>query len=402
MNKIGLTAIILAGGKGTRLKKLTKNIPKPLLKINDKKFLDYLLFDIARFGFKKIIIIAGYKGFKFKSYKGKKILNTQIELFIEKKFNGTLGAIDKVKNKIKSDFFIFNGDTIFNFNYLDLFNFSKINDSKTIYLSLRKVICKDLNRYTSYNFKKNDLYISKKTLNKKILISGGIIFCKKTILKYLKRNGDFEDYINKQKIFKNKITGKIYSNSFIDIGVPKDFNSSGLFLKKNLPKKAIFFDRDGVLNKHIDGKYITNKSQYKWIPGAKETIKYFNDNNFYVFVITNQAGIGKGLIKKKNYIEIENKMQKDLLNIGAHIDKIYFCPFHEKAKIKKYRKKSFDRKPNPGMILKCLKEFPVIKYGSFFVGDKITDKDAAKKAGINFLMFKNKNLHNFTKKNIKL
>ena len=54
------------------------------------------------------------------------------------------------------------------------------------------------------------------------------------------------------------------------------------------------------------------------------------------------------------------------------------------------------------MILKCLKEFPVIKYGSFFVGDKITDKDAAKKAGINFLMFKNKNLHNFTKKNIKL
>jgi len=95
-------------------------------------------------------------------------------------------------------------------------------------------------------------------------------------------------------------------------------------------------------------------------------------------------------------------MQKDLLNIGAHIDKIYFCPFHEKAKIKKYRKKSFDRKPNPGMILKCLKEFPVIKYGSFLVGDKITDKNAAKKAGINFLMFKNKNLYNFTKKNIKL
>ena len=134
--------------------------------------------------------------------------------------------------------------------------------------------------------------------------------------------------------------------------------------------------------------------------GAKKTIKFFNDNGYYVFIISNQAGIGKGFIKIKNYFDIENKIKKDLLNVGAHIDKIYFCPYHENAIIKKYKKKSFFRKPNPGMILKSLKEFPVIKKGSYFIGDSKTDEIAAKKAGIKFLMFKNKNLFRFVKKNI--
>ena len=125
-----LTAVILAGGKGTRLGNITKNTPKPLLKINNKKFMDYLIFNIARFGFKKIIIVAGFKGSQFEIYRNKKILNTKIELFIEKKINGTLGALDKIKKKIKSNFFIFNGDTFFNFNYLDLITLSQKNKKK--------------------------------------------------------------------------------------------------------------------------------------------------------------------------------------------------------------------------------------------------------------------------------
>ena len=230
-----------------------------------------------------------------------------------------------------------------------------------------------------------------------MLISGGIIFCKESILKNLNKVGNFEEYFNKKKI-----TGKIYDQKFIDIGVPKDFYSTPVFIKKNFPKKAIFFDRDGVLNEINKGEYIVNKNQYKWNKGAKEIIKFFNDNNYYVFIISNQAGIGKGFIKIKDYLGIEKKIKEDLLKIGAHIDKIYFCPYHESAIIKKYRRKSFFRKPNPGMILKSLKEFPVIKKGSYFIGDNQTDKMAAKKAGIKFLMFKKKNLFNFIKENIRL
>jgi NDP-sugar pyrophosphorylase family protein len=129
------TAVVLAGGKGTRLGSLTKNCPKPLLKINNEHFLNYLLFNIARHSFKKIIIVAGYRGELFKKFHKKKLLNTTTEVFIEKKINGTLGALNKVRNKLKSDFFIFNGDTFYNFNYF-LYNsiiffkvsFSNYND----------------------------------------------------------------------------------------------------------------------------------------------------------------------------------------------------------------------------------------------------------------------------------
>ena len=103
----------------------------------------------------------------------------------------------------------------------------------------------------------------------------------------------------------------------------------------------------------------------------------------------------------KDYFDIENKIKKDLFKIGAHIDKIYFCPYHEMATIKKYRRISFLRKPNPGMILKSLKEFPVLKKGSYFIGDNETDMIAAKRAGIKFLMFREKNLFKFIKRNIK-
>tara|TARA_B100000989_G_C19526538_1_gene467199 strand:- start:752 stop:1936 length:1185 start_codon:yes stop_codon:yes gene_type:complete len=389
-------AIILAGGKGTRLGNLTNKTPKPLLKINNKKFLDYLIFDIARFGFKKIVIVAGYKGSQFLSYKNKRILDTKIDLFIERKLNGTSGAIYKIKNKIQSDFFIFNGDTLFNFNYLDLLSLSKKIKLYKIYLSLRKELCKDLNRYNNFKFSNKKLIAVKKKIGKNILINGGIAFCKKSILKDIHKFGDLEEYF-----IKKNTTGKIYNQKFIDIGVPKDFYSAPRFIQKNLSKKAIFFDRDGVLNKIKKGEYIKNKNQFKWVKGAKEIIKYLNDNNYYVFIISNQAGIGKGYIKIKNYLDIENKIKEDLLKIGAHVDRIYYCPYHEKAVLKKYKKKSFLRKPNPGMILKSLKEFPVIKKESYFIGDSETDRIAAKKAGIKFLMFNNKNLFRFLKGKIR-
>lgn len=395
-----LTAIILAGGKGTRLGKITKNIPKPLLKINNKRFIDYLILDIARFGFKKIIIVAGFKGSKFKIYNNKKVLNTKIELYIEKKINGTLGALDKIKTKIKSNFFIFNGDTFFNFNYLDLISLSKENKDKKIFLSLREIMCTDLKRYNAYKFKNNRLILQEKKINKKILISGGIIYCKKSILNKLGRYGDLEQHFNSHKYLSNKINGKIYNGAFIDIGLPKDFKHSKIFLKKNLPKKAIFLDRDGVLNEIKKGQYISKKNQFKWISGAKKVIKFFNDRNYYVFIISNQAGIGKGLIKIKDYFSIEKKIHDDLLEIGAHVDKIYFCPYHEEAKILKYRKKSFYRKPHPGMLIKALKDFPIVKKESFFIGDNLTDKIASNKAKIKFLMFKEKNLFKFLKKNL--
>lgn len=396
------TALVLAGGRGTRLGSLTKNCPKPLLKILNKKFLDYLLFDIARHGFKKIIIIAGYKGNLFKPYHKKKILNSTIEVFIEKKLNGTTGAIFKVRNKIKNDFFIFNGDTFFNFNYLDLINLKKKNTKKDVFISLKPLICKNINRYNAYEFKGKILINKIKKKNKKILISGGVILCRKSILKKLDNCGEIEKFFFSNKHLNKKITGRAYNKPFIDIGLPNDLLRASNFIKKNIFKPAIYLDRDGVINKIKRNQYIKKPFEFKWIDGAKKLIKYFNNNNYYVFIITNQAGIAKGYIKLRNYFKIEKKIFFDLAINGAHIDKIYFSPFHKNAKIKRFKKNLFLRKPNPGMILKSFKEFPVIKKKSIMVGDQVTDLLAAKRAGLKYLMFNNKNLFLYFFDNFKM
>jgi len=115
--------VILAGGRGTRLKNLTKKKPKPLISIKNFIFLDYLLWRICKFGLSKVYILASYKSNQFiKKYSKKKIFNTRIEVVVEKKRKGTGGALYGIKNKIKNDFFLLNGDSFFN---IDLNDFKK-------------------------------------------------------------------------------------------------------------------------------------------------------------------------------------------------------------------------------------------------------------------------------------
>ena len=121
--------VILAGGKGTRLKNYLKGNPKPLAKIQGKPFLDYLLFNISKYSFSKIIILAGYKGSLIKKiYNKRKINFSEIEVVVEKKLKGTCGSLFDIKNKIKNNFFVINGDTLFD---IDLTVLPKILNQKS-------------------------------------------------------------------------------------------------------------------------------------------------------------------------------------------------------------------------------------------------------------------------------
>ena len=117
--------VILCGGKGTRLKSLTKKIPKPLIKINDIPFLDYLINFYQKYDFKKIYLLAGYNGRKIKKVYEKKNFNfIDIEVIVEKKLMGTGGSLLQLKNKIKNDFILINGDSYVDYNFK---KFEKLN-----------------------------------------------------------------------------------------------------------------------------------------------------------------------------------------------------------------------------------------------------------------------------------
>jgi D-glycero-D-manno-heptose 1,7-bisphosphate phosphatase len=101
-------------------------------------------------------------------------------------------------------------------------------------------------------------------------------------------------------------------------------------------------------------------------------------------VITNQAGIAHGYFKEQDVENLHNYINTKLFEKGAHIDKFYFCPFHEQAKILKYKKKTNYRKPGNGMLLEALRDFRIKKNKSFFIGDQKSDEICAKKTSIKF------------------
>ena len=143
--------------------------------------------------------------------------------------------------------------------------------------------------------------------------------------------------------------------------------------------RAIFLDRDGTIIEDIG--YINSPQQIKFIPGAIEAIKTFNEAGFIVVVITNQAGVARGLVTEDMLQTIDKTMHKWLLHGGAHLDGIYYCPHHPEHGVYPYKQQCECRKPHPGLIKKAQKDFNIDLAQSYMIGDKATDIEAGKKAG---------------------
>jgi D-glycero-D-manno-heptose 1,7-bisphosphate phosphatase len=160
-----------------------------------------------------------------------------------------------------------------------------------------------------------------------------------------------------------------------------------------MKRPAVFFDRDGVLNE--DSGYVFEASNLKWIDGARAAVKAANDAGYFVFVITNQSGVARGLYEETHVEALHKWMADDLARIGARIDAFEYCPYHPEAPRERYRQASYRRKPGPGMINDLLDRFPVDVSRSFLIGDKLTDLEAARAARIKGYLFQGNNLEHF-------
>lgn len=136
-------------------------------------------------------------------------------------------------------------------------------------------------------------------------------------------------------------------------------------------KKALFLDRDGVIN--VDKKYVHKIEDFEFCEGIFKLCRIFTQKNYLIFVITNQSGIARGYYDEKDFATLSAFMCEEFAKKGILINKIYHCPHLEGCEC---------RKPKPGMFLKAYKEFNIDKENSFFIGDNLTDMQAGLNAGL--------------------
>ena len=164
-------------------------------------------------------------------------------------------------------------------------------------------------------------------------------------------------------------------------------------------KPAVFFDRDGVLN--VEKGYVYKISDFEWMKGAKEAIKYLNEADYLVFVVTNQSGISRNYYSEQDVLELHQYMANELSKVNARIDEFFYSPWHPDGVNKDYERVSHLRKPSPGMLELAQSKWPINKTSSFLIGDQLTDLKAAENFGIKGYQFTGSNLLEFVKQVLK-
>lgn len=397
--------VILAGGKGTRLRgKLQNGCPKPLVNIGDRPLLDYQLLLAKRYGIKRVYLMVGYGAQRIRDYCGDgSKWGLEIVYHEETEPLGTAGSVINILDKLPETFIVMYGDTMLD---VDLSNFWRLHKSKradiTVFLHPNDhpydsdLVEVDLNgnivAFHSYphphsaclqNLANASLYVINRNILRKIEYDGGMLdFCKQLFPYLLLKGTNFYGY-----------NGIEYIK---DVGTPERLIAverdlvSGKIARRNLnsSKKAIFLDRDGTINDKID--YVIDESQMFLLPGVVSAIKSINQSEYLAIVITNQPVIARGDVDEHKLQKIHNRMEWLLGQHKAFIDRIYFCPHHPDSGFvgerKEYKKACVCRKPKFGLIKQAVKELGLDLSQSWFIGDSTVDIETARRAGIKSIL----------------
>jgi D-glycero-D-manno-heptose 1,7-bisphosphate phosphatase len=380
-------AVILVGGRGTRLGELAQSTPKPLLPIDDdRRFLDYLIENFARHGVEQIILIAGHLGGQVEArYQGARFGACEILVVIEPEPAGTAGALWHARDLLDPVFLMSNGDSFFDFNLLALTTALEAQDEGAI--ALRHV--PDARRYGAVE-QAGGRVVSFREKDESLegaWISGGVYVLRRDVLARIKTLPcSIESDIFPALAAEGRLGCATFEGYFLDIGLPDTLEQGRRELPEVRRRPAIFFDRDNTLN--IDRGYTHKPEDLAWTPGAIEAVRDVNDAGWLAVVVTNQAGIGRGFYVVEQMEAFHRAMQGALAEAGAHIDAFYHCPYHPEAVEAEFRHPNHpDRKPNPGMLEAARRALPIDWSRSVMIGDQPSDIAAGEAAGLTGVLY---------------
>ena len=391
-------AVILIDGKGSRLREPTRETPKPLMKISaDRVFLDLLIDNVARQGFDRILLLAGRFGEQIADrYEGRVIGGATLSVAVEPEPKGAGGALRWACDKLDSIFLVLNGDTYFDIPYRALEAVLHDSADALAIMALRDV--DDATRHGSVETRgARILRFQEKVAGGKAgrgRINAGVYLMRREAIDSLPEQWlSLETDVFPKLASDGRLFGALHHGYFIDAGLPRAVDQARRDLPSVVRRPALFLDRDGVIN--IDHGYVHRWDQLDLLPGLAEVIRAFNEAGWFVFVITNQAGVARGYYDESAINLLHDQIRDWLAARGAHVDRFYYCPLHPQGSVAAYRAESPDRKPGPGMLLRAFAEWPVDVEQSFLVGDQETDMAAAAAAGIKGHLFQGSDIVGF-------
>jgi D-glycero-D-manno-heptose 1,7-bisphosphate phosphatase len=389
---------VLIGGLGTRLGALTANTPKPLLTCGDRPFLAWVLRELMRFGIERFVLLAGYRAEQVTAFveSASQWLPKTAEIVVSREPApaGTGGALLQAQAYLDDRFLLINGDSWLDTNLARFLAAAPAD--KLAHILLRHVA--DTGRYGLVTLDGVAVRSFRERGEAGLagLINGGIYVLRKDILGRIAPVCSLEKDVLPGLAAQGLASGMRMDGYFIDIGIPDDYARAQHEVPAVLRRPAVFFDRDGVLNE--DHGWVGTRERFAWIDGAADAVRAANEQGFHAFVVTNQAGIAKGLFTEAQSQALNTWMIDALREDGAAIDDLRYCPFHPDGSVAEFRRASDCRKPAPGMLLDLISRWEVDASRSILIGDKDSDMEAARRAGVAGHLFTGGNVGAFTRK----
>jgi histidinol-phosphate phosphatase family protein len=398
-------AVILAGGKGTRLKERLGGLPKPLIDVCGTPLLEHQINLLKSQNFDNILILVNYESEKIIEFcKSKNNWGLNILCIDDGEPLGTAGAILRVYDLLQSEFLVVYGDTMLNVELNRFYEYHNQNLSSAVTLFLHPndhpsdsdLVEIDVNGivmgFHPYPHDSSKFYPN--------LVNAALYWIRKEALLSWKDNNvmlDFGKNLFPMMLKKNFIIRGYNSIEYIkDGGTPSRIDKicgdllSGKIEKSNLsyPQKAIFIDRDGTINKEVH--HLNHLDKFELLPSVASAIKLFNESDYLSCVITNQPVVARGDCALTDLIQIHNKMETLIGFEGAFVDRIYYCPHHPDkgfvGEIDEFKIDCNCRKPKTGLVNSAVEELNISLDLSWLIGDTSTDILTAKNARLKSIL----------------
>ncbi len=356
-------------------------MPKPLLDVGGRPFIEYVIEELWRHGFSQVVLLGGFASAQLQKWSETfELPGLEIRIVVEPEPAGTAGALHYANDLLEEEFFLLNGDSLFDINLMDLatapFDTQWLAAMALSYVS-------NASRFGVVELTNNQIrrFAERPLSDGPALVNGGVYRLRRDLIEMIpERPFSLESELFPELARCGRLAGRAYHRPMIDMGVGESYGDAQTLIPEMTCRGAIFFDRDGVLNRDIG--YPHRPDQIEWEEGAFEAIKAVNDAGLFAFVVTNQAGVARGLYRESDVRLLHRWMSEQLGRFGAHVDEFIYCPYHPTDGIGAYRKDSDFRKPKPGMILELLSRWRVDRTRCALIGDKETDMLAASAAGI--------------------